>query len=108
MICWLEIPVQDVSRAQKFYSELFGWECSKDPLPAPPETGGPLKGLYFFNSSRGGKVLHGAFMHLPDDHRVINHDPSRPGAMPILPTLNVDDCAETLKQAESLGGKTQW
>jgi hypothetical protein len=28
-----EVPAKDVDRAQRFYSELFGWEFSPSPMP---------------------------------------------------------------------------
>jgi predicted enzyme related to lactoylglutathione lyase len=31
-ICWFEVPADDLGRAKKFYSSLFGWKFAK--LPA--------------------------------------------------------------------------
>ncbi|CAG7560461.1 unnamed protein product [Fusarium equiseti] len=99
-ICWLEIPVQNVSRAKNFYTELFEWEFNSEPqMPV----GNCVKGMHFFNK---GKTLHGAFLEHDEAFHVINHDPARPGAMPLLPTLCVLDCQETLDRAIAIGGKT--
>lgn len=95
------MPVLDIDRAKKFYSELFGWEVS--PERKPPVGSDCVKGLYFFSK---GKTLHGAFMHVEEKYQVVNHAPGNPAAIPILPTLCVLDCAETLDKAASLGGKT--
>ena len=32
-IVHFEIPVNDVERARKFYSECFGWKFTKAPMP---------------------------------------------------------------------------
>ncbi|KAK7429643.1 hypothetical protein QQZ08_003838 [Neonectria magnoliae] len=99
-ICWLEVPVLDVDRAKKFYTELFGWDFSDESRPG---VGDCVKSMHFFSK---GKTLHGAFMHVEAKYQVVNHVPGDPAPMPVLPTLCVVDCAETLEKAEALGGKT--
>lgn len=32
-ICHFEIPAEDIERAKKFYTELFGWKIEKYPVP---------------------------------------------------------------------------
>src|SRR5262249_57543797 len=34
--CWVDLAVDDMARAQTFYSRLFGWDIQ----PGPPEAGG--------------------------------------------------------------------
>ena len=102
-ICWLEIPVKDVSRAQTFYTDIFGWDFPNASSSDPAES--PSRSLHFFNK---GEALNGAFVLDKDGHQVINHDPSRPQAAPLLPTINVVDCADTLRKAEAIGGKIGW
>ncbi|CAH0059254.1 unnamed protein product [Clonostachys solani] len=106
-VCWLEIPVSDISRASKFYEGLFGWQCDLNPVPQAetPTPDCPFKGMYFFNKK---DTVNGAFVVMSDDHRVVNFFEDRPRAMPVLPTIQVADIAETLKLAEKLGGKNQW
>ncbi|KAL4725248.1 hypothetical protein ACLX1H_007395 [Fusarium chlamydosporum] len=99
-ICWLEVPVREVPRARKFYTELFGWEFVEEPQKT---VGDCIKSMHFFNK---GKTLHGAFLELDEAYHTINHDPARPGALPLLPTLCVSDCQETLDKANVIGGKT--
>ena len=99
-ICWLEIPVHNVSRAKNFYTELFEWQFNSEPQKP---VGNCVKSMHFFNR---GKTLHGALLEHDEAYHVINHDPARPGAMPLLPTLCVLDCQETLDRANAIGGKT--
>lgn len=42
-ICWFEVPADDTGRAQKFYSELFGWKFNQFPGMEywHMDTGGP-------------------------------------------------------------------
>ncbi|KAF4949744.1 hypothetical protein FGADI_8682 [Fusarium gaditjirri] len=95
-ICWLEVPVRDVARAKAFYIELFGWEFVTEPQKA---VGDCVKSMHFFNK---GKTLHGAFLEHDEEHHVINNNPDKPGALPVLPTLYVLDCEETLAKAMRL------
>lgn len=111
-ICWLEIPVKDIYRAQKFYTDIFSWDCDpepKDPVQYPTSSSdtvdSPIQSLHFF---RKGEALNGAFMLGKADHQVVNYDPNRPRALPLLPTIHIEDCADTLRKAEALGGKTTW
>ncbi|EXK39493.1 hypothetical protein FOXG_05375 [Fusarium oxysporum f. sp. lycopersici 4287] len=99
-ICWLEVPVRDVPRAKAFYMELFGWEFVPEPQKA---VGDCVKSMHFFNK---GKTLHGAFLEHDEEYHVINNNPDKPGALPVLPTLCVLDCEETLAKANAIGGKT--
>lgn len=64
-----------------------------------------FESYYFFKK---GEALNGAFMLGKGDHQVLNYDPSRPPAYALQPTIHVADCAEALRLAESLGGKTHW
>jgi len=46
MLCWFEIPADDVARAKKFYRSLFGWKINSMPNAAVNDyhhldTGGP-------------------------------------------------------------------
>jgi len=44
-ICWFEVPADDLERAKKFYSSLFGWKFAKLPAAVQDcwhiDTGGP-------------------------------------------------------------------
>ncbi|RSM03675.1 hypothetical protein CEP52_007228 [Fusarium oligoseptatum] len=62
-----------------------------------------VKSMHFFNK---GKTLHGAFLELDEPYHVVNNIADRPAALPLMPTLCVVDCEETLKKAASAGGKT--
>ncbi|KAF5565476.1 hypothetical protein FNAPI_1638 [Fusarium napiforme] len=100
-ICWLEVPVRDVPRAKAWYMELFGWEFLPEPQKA---IGDCVKSMHFFNK---GKTLHGAFMEHDEEYHAINNNPDKPGALPVLPTLCVLDCEETLAKANAIGGTSK-
>ncbi|KAF5023845.1 hypothetical protein F66182_4103 [Fusarium sp. NRRL 66182] len=99
-ICWLEVPVRDVPRAKTFYTELFGWKFVPEPQKA---VGDSVKSMHFFNK---GKTLHGALLEHDEPHHLINNNPGRPAALPVLPSFCVLDCQETLDKANAIGGKT--
>ncbi|KAF4979825.1 hypothetical protein FZEAL_4041 [Fusarium zealandicum] len=99
-ICWLEVPVRDVPRAKKFYTELFAWQFVDEPSKA---AGDCIKSMHFFNK---GQTLHGALLEVEEQHHVVNNVAGRPAALPILPTFCVEDCEKTLEKAGSAGGKT--
>nr|RBQ83962.1 hypothetical protein FVER53263_02754 [Fusarium verticillioides] len=98
-ICWLEVPVRDVPRAKALYMDLFGWEFVPEPQKAVADC---VKSMHFFSK---GKTLHGAFLEHDDEYHVINNNPDKPGALPVLPTLCVLDCEETLAKANAIGVK---
>lgn len=33
VVCWSELAVHDVARAQKFYAETLGWRVEAMPMP---------------------------------------------------------------------------
>ncbi|RGP79146.1 hypothetical protein FLONG3_2717 [Fusarium longipes] len=47
-----------------------------------------------------------AFLEHDKARHIIDHDPTRPGALPLLPTLCALDCQETLDKTNAIGGKT--
>lgn len=100
-ICWVEIPVYDVSRAQKLYKDLFGWEYT--PEPAPQHNPG-IENLHFF--TKGG--VHGAFLHVKEGYNVTQYGKLDKEVLPPLMTFCVKDCEEALVKAKAHGGKVQW
>jgi len=84
-VTWFEIIAKDASKAQRFYSELFGWKI---------DASNPMKyGLIDTGASEG---IRGGIGQ----------------AMPQMPIngltfyVQVDDLEAHLKRAEKLGGKT--
>ena len=91
-VMWFEIPYDDSERAQKFYSETFGWKINKlpdmdyhmalttesDPQTMQPKNPGAING------------------------GMLKKDPT--GTTPIL-VLGVDSIDEYLKKVEGAGGK---
>lgn len=100
-MCWLEIPVHDVARAQALYADVFGWECAPDAIPhACPG----IKSMHFF--SHGS--LHGAFLLADDGYEATKHRAATRELLPPLPTFCVDECAETLAKVQLHQGSVQW
>lgn len=63
MWCHVEIPVQDVERAQKFYSECFGWKFqSAEGMP-----------YHLYSTGEGG--IGGGMMKPPPEypHQMVNY-----------------------------------
>ena len=90
---WFEIPFDESERAQKFYSDVFGWQINKFPdmdyyatmtTESDPQTMMPKK---------PGAVNGGMF----------KKDPT--GSHPIL-VIGVSSVDEYIKKVESAGGKT--
>ena len=101
-INFLEIPVYDIEQARKFYTDVLDWECKSE---AYPDAGAGLHAMYFFSK---GDVLHGAFNHIKDGKAMRNYNEHDPEVLPLFPTVEVADCAETLAKAEANGGKIHW
>ena len=101
-ITFLEIPVYDIDRAKKFYTAVLDWEYKGEAIANAPAG---LHGMYFFHK---GDVLHGCFNHMKEGKALRNHNENDPEVLPLLPTVEVADCAETLAKAEANGGKIQW
>ena len=100
LICWLEIPVKDVARAQKFYSDVFGWNTTLGEM-ASAAAGSST--IHFFTK---GDSLHGAFHIMDEGCHLFNVDEADSKKLPLLTTLCVLNIEETLKKIEELGGKT--
>lgn len=98
-IVHFEIPVDDVERAQKFYSEIFGWSFMKWDMPTDGAT--------------GGDPYYGVFTTEVDE----SNQPKKPGAinggmmkrkMPgqfFMNYINVDSIDEKLNVIKTLGGE---
>ncbi|KAM4061385.1 hypothetical protein HRG_007368 [Hirsutella rhossiliensis] len=112
-ICWLEIPVHDVSRAQQLYGDVFGWVCQPEGVPHGRNG---IQSMHFFNKG----AVHGAFLLVMEGYQAVkwqliygpNHFTTRAlltraEILPPLPTFCVDDCGETLTKVEAHGGKEQ-
>ncbi|NQS97125.1 MAG: VOC family protein [candidate division Zixibacteria bacterium] len=83
-ICHFEIPFDEVGRAQKFYTELFGWKIEKDPNMDywVIDTGDPGKG-----------VCGGMMKRQVPEQQILNY-------------IDVPSVEESLAKVEELGGKT--
>jgi predicted enzyme related to lactoylglutathione lyase len=92
-IGYFEVPADDVRRAKKFYTSLFGWTIGPTAMPGamPPtveyqdvKTGEPMEGTL----ARGGMYKR-----------------QMPG-IPIIPYVMVENFDRVAAKVEKLGGKT--
>jgi uncharacterized protein len=87
-ICWYELATPDLSTADDFYSEVFGWRV----LEAESAPGDP-----YFEFRHNGDAVAGL---VPIDHRF----PSREMLAHWTVCFMVDDCADACDRAAELGG----
>jgi uncharacterized protein len=102
-IVHFEIPADDVERAKKFYTDLFGWKIEKMPSTSMDNnskltsaaTGQPIEyWLIRTTDDKGNKASVGAGMmkrQMPE-HHITNY-------------INVNSIAEYTSKVEELGGK---
>ncbi|KAI9167283.1 hypothetical protein HJFPF1_03409 [Paramyrothecium foliicola] len=104
-ICWLEVPVQDSKRAQKFYTDIFGWESlsSTDAEEAAVVARPGIRSMQFF---RKGEQLNGAFIQVNEENHIANYRADNQHAVSVLASFCVENCAKILEKVVRLGGKT--
>lgn len=97
-IVHFEIPVDDVARAQKFYTDTFGWNMNAYEMPA--------------DSATGGEPYYGVETTEVDE----NHMPTKPGEIngglmkrkhpdqPFMNYIQVDSISEALEAVKKNGG----
>lgn len=103
-IVHFEIPADDVDRAKKFYSDLFGWKIEKVPgmntsannnsQLTSAATGEPIEyWMITTTDDKGNKALSGGLMkrQMPE-HRITNY-------------INVSSVDEYKSKVEEAGGK---
>jgi predicted enzyme related to lactoylglutathione lyase len=83
-IVWFEIPADNVERAKKFYSALFGWKIEKFPGVTD----------YWHIDTGGGDDT-------PDGGLMARKHPDQP----ITNYANVASVTESMERVEKLGGK---
>jgi len=86
-----EIPADDVERAQRFYSEIFGWQLQ--PMPEMGYTMVTTTPSNEYGPTEAGGINGGMLAR------------QSPFTGPVI-TIDVDDIDEALAQVEKLGGKT--
>ncbi|PIQ77311.1 glyoxalase [Candidatus Peregrinibacteria bacterium CG11_big_fil_rev_8_21_14_0_20_46_8] len=98
-IVHFEIPADDLERAQKFYSEIFGWEIKKFDMPATGSTGGePYYSVYAAETDEKGMTktpgaINGGMMKR-----------KMPG-QPFMNYISVDSIDEKLETIKEHGGE---
>src|SRR3954463_9770209 len=83
-IVWFEIPADNVGRARKFYSALFGWKINQ--FPGMPD---------YWHIDTGGSD------DAPDGGMMTRKEPQQPITNYIL----VDSVAKHMAKVKKLGGK---
>ncbi|RYP63525.1 hypothetical protein DL769_006946 [Monosporascus sp. CRB-8-3] len=99
-ICWFEIPVSDLSRAQKLYTAVFDWKCNPD---GTPQNSDGVKSMHFFK--KGG--VQGAFLLIQEGYQIPQYGKPGKEVLPPLPTFRVKDCEETLRKVQDNGCEVQ-
>lgn len=89
---WVEIYVDDMDRAQKFYESVLEIQMSKLPMP---DGMGEMQ-MLSFPYAEGASNISGALVKMQD---------FKPGAGGTLVYLACDDCAEEESRVEKAGGK---
>ena len=98
-IVHFEIPVDDVERAKKFYTGIFGWEIETFDMPASGPTGGePYYLVRTAETDENHRVkvpgaINGGMMKRKDPKQ------------PFMNYISVEDIDETLEQVSAGGGK---
>ena len=85
-VAWFEVTSHDAGRAQKFYSELFGWEVSAE----------PAMGGYGIVDTGGGEGAIGGG---------IGPSSGADDPVGVRIYMRVDDLDRYLDRAEQLGGR---
>ncbi|KAK6532078.1 hypothetical protein TWF694_003240 [Orbilia ellipsospora] len=89
--CWVEIPVKDMQRALKFYSDAFGWVTKS---PEKPESPYQIVENPFKN-------LNGALCLVPED----DHVAGTATRTTIKPYLGLNSVQEALAKVKEAGGE---
>ncbi len=89
---WVEIYVEDMSRAQKFYETMLEIKMSELPMP---EGMGEMQ-MMSFPWAEGDNNISGALVKMED---------MKPGTGGTLVYFTCDDCAVEVGRVENAGGK---
>ncbi|KAK3312051.1 hypothetical protein B0H66DRAFT_389820 [Apodospora peruviana] len=105
-ICWVEIPVTDISRAVAFYRAVLDWQTEDAKPAASVITPGPLPGIDVVHFFSKGLRLNGAFVKVSDDSSLARvAGPANIHKRPRLAYYMVESIDETLGKVESAGGR---
>lgn len=90
-VCWFEIYVDDMSRAQKFYEAVL--QVTLQELPSPQGFEGSMM---TFPGNPEGMNANGA---------LVKHEMGKPSAMGTIVYFGCADCANEQTRVEQAGGK---
>lgn len=85
MISWFEIPADDLERARKFYSELFGWRIEEFPVQF-------RRDYLIIKTGKGNAVSGGLTKRQRPDQTIVNY-------------IDVASADRYAVKVERLGGK---
>lgn len=92
-VCWIDIPVDDVERSKKFYSDLFGWQIEKDQKIVPDS---PSNNYFMIGNPETGEdspsFLGGLIRREHPEQKITIY-------------ISVPSIEESLKKLEQLGGR---
>ena len=91
-LAYFEVPVDDLERAKKFYTSVFGWKITNTPMPNMPD----------YSSINTGKAV------MEKDMSQLNSGGMMKRMQPHLPITNyveVKNVDETLAKTKKMGGK---
>ncbi|MBI2079499.1 VOC family protein [Candidatus Micrarchaeota archaeon] len=92
-IAYFEIPSDNVERARKFYSTVFGWDIKKSTMPGTPPD--------YFEIMTGAAQTRNNMSTLNSGGLSKRMQPKQP----ITNYIEVDNIEETLEKVKDLGGK---
>ena len=91
-IAYFEVPADDVERAKKFYSTIFGWEIKNTPMPNVPDYSSVTAGKPFMDKGMSYLNMGGMMKRM------------YPG-QPITNYIQVASVEKTLELVKAHGGK---
>ncbi|PHQ56814.1 MAG: glyoxalase [Lutibacter sp.] len=93
VVCWFEIPVENMQRAVKFYEQVFNFKISVQ------ELGEELMGWFPFSKDKFASNAPGSLIYNPNYYK-----PSSNGAL-IYFSSQTNNVTDELSRVEEAGGK---
>ena len=91
-IAYFEIPADDMERAKKFYSKVFGWDITKNPMPKLPEYSSITTGKAFSDKGISNLNMGGMLKRMYPDQPITNY-------------VQVDNIEKSIELVKKNGGK---
>ncbi len=91
-IAYFEIPTDDIERARKFYSKVFGWEIKNTPMPNLPDYSSVNTGKAIIQDGMAQLNMGGMMKRMFPHQQITNY-------------VQVDSVDKTLELVKHNGGK---